>query len=84
MVLHWGSCKVGTRDWSMPEPDIFPEGSVVMHKAVETPFLNCDDDECDVEISGAKVPLQRITITLPAGKPARPNPEPCSESEQDT
>jgi alpha-glucan,water dikinase len=51
----------------MPDGGLQPEGSVVMHKAVETPFLNCDDDECDVEISGAKVPLQRITINLPPG-----------------
>jgi alpha-glucan,water dikinase len=31
-------------------------------------MLNCDDDECDVEILGAKVPLQRITIYLPPGE----------------
>ena len=35
--------------------------------ATDTELLNCDDDECDVEISGAKVPLQRITILLPPG-----------------
>ncbi|GIL61955.1 hypothetical protein Vafri_16315 [Volvox africanus] len=64
VVLHWGVCQPGTRDWAMPDDSLHPEGSVVMHKAVETPFLNCDDDECDVEISGAKVPLQRITINL--------------------
>ncbi len=52
----------------MPDPDLQPEGSVVVHKAVDTPFLNCDDDECDVEISGAKVPLQRITLNLPPGE----------------
>lgn len=57
----------GSREWVMPDDGVLPEGSMVMHKAVETPFLNCDDDECDVEISGAKVPLQRITINLPAG-----------------
>ena len=48
-----------------------PEGSVVEHRAVETPFLNCEDDECDVEISGARVPLQRITLLFPAGAPLR-------------
>ncbi|GIL92123.1 hypothetical protein Vretimale_14920 [Volvox reticuliferus] len=65
VVLHWGICTPGSRDWAMPDDSIHPEGSVLIHKAVETPFLNCDDDECDVEISGAKVPLQRITINLP-------------------
>jgi hypothetical protein len=51
----------------MPEAAVMPEGSVVEHRAVETPFLNCEDDECDVEISGARVPLQRITLSFPAG-----------------
>ncbi|EFJ44707.1 hypothetical protein VOLCADRAFT_118653, partial [Volvox carteri f. nagariensis] len=64
VVLHWGVCPPGSREWTTPDDSLHPEGSVVMHKAVETPFLNCDDDECDVEISGAKVPLQRITINL--------------------
>ncbi|GLC33353.1 hypothetical protein PLESTB_000342400 [Pleodorina starrii] len=67
VVLHWGVCPPGSRDWVMPDDAIHPETSAVMHKAVETPFLNCDDDECDVEISGAKVPLQRITINIPPG-----------------
>ncbi|PNW80482.1 hypothetical protein CHLRE_07g319300v5 [Chlamydomonas reinhardtii] len=66
VVLHWGVSPIGSREWVMPDDGVLPEGSMVMHKAVETPFLNCDDDECDVEISGAKVPLQRITINLPA------------------
>ena len=66
VVLHWGASKIGSREWGMPDSEVQPEGSVVMHKAVETRFLNCDDDECDVEISGARVPLQRITISLPA------------------
>lgn len=56
-----------SRDWCMPEDAVLPEGSIVTHKAVDTPLHNCDSDECDVEISGAKVPLQRVTITLPPG-----------------
>lgn len=34
--------------------------------ACETDFADCgEDQECDVEIAGAKVPLQRVSITLP-------------------
>ena len=34
--------------------------------ACETDFVDCGEDaECDVEIAGSKVPLQRIAITLP-------------------
>lgn len=35
--------------------------------ACETDFANCEDEECDVEIAGAKVPLQRIQLTIPQG-----------------
>jgi hypothetical protein len=35
--------------------------------AAETPFGFCTDDECDVEFGGAKVPLQRLALQLPAG-----------------
>lgn len=35
--------------------------------AAETPFGFCTDDECDVEFGGAKVPLQRLVLQLPAG-----------------
>jgi len=37
--------------------------------ACETSFAECEDDECDVEIAGAKVPLQRLAIHIPAGAP---------------
>lgn len=34
--------------------------------ACETDFADCGEDaECDVEIAGAKVPLQRVSVTLP-------------------
>lgn len=58
----------GSREWQLADEEIWPENSKTSgHIAVETPFLDCFDDECDVEISGAKVPLQRIRVTLPAG-----------------
>ncbi len=41
--------------------------SKVSGHAVETQFLHCDDEECDVTIAGARVPLQRLTITIPPG-----------------
>jgi alpha-glucan,water dikinase len=37
--------------------------------ACETDFLDCQgEEECDVEIAGAKVPLQRLALTIPAGQ----------------
>lgn len=33
--------------------------------ACETDFMDCEDSECDVEIAGARVPLQRIALTVP-------------------
>lgn len=57
----------GSRDWQTPPEAIWPEGTTNSQKAVDTTFQKCEDAECDVEIAGAKVPLQRVTFTLPAG-----------------
>ena len=56
----------GSRDWIIPPEELWPDKTTVAGKtATDTGMLDCDDDECDVEISGAAVPLQRITILLP-------------------
>ena len=84
VVLHWGLCKPGSKEWTVPAEKLWPEESEVGERAcpprslfyhsfitllslldpqvggpsaVDTRMLNCDDDECDVEISGAKVRL---------------------------
>jgi hypothetical protein len=52
----------------MPSEDLWPEGSATAgHLAVETKFLSCEDDECDVQVAGARVPLQRATLYVPPG-----------------
>uniref|UniRef100_A0A7S1X676 Pyruvate phosphate dikinase AMP/ATP-binding domain-containing protein n=1 Tax=Tetraselmis chuii TaxID=63592 RepID=A0A7S1X676_9CHLO len=68
LVLHWGVSEVERRhDWIQPPESLLPEGStnIVNGIAAETPFKNCQDDECDVTIGGTKVPLQRVRVTLP-------------------
>eukprot|EP00798_Chlamydomonas_sp_ICE-L_P029013 gene29013-32204_t len=51
----------------MPPEEFWPEDTQVAgHVAVENKFLDCDDDECDVDISSAEVPLQRMTISIPS------------------
>ena len=56
VVLHWGLCNPGSKDWTIPTEKLWPEESEIGGPtAVDTRMLNCDDDECDVEISGAKV-----------------------------
>lgn len=61
----------------MADQGLWPENTKTAgHIACETPFAVCSDsEECDVEdLSGSKVPLQRICITLPAGEPPGPVP----------
>jgi len=68
VVLHWGVSPLGRRnDWLQPEEDILPEDSVRIENgiAAETTFTRCDEEECNVEVGGAKVPLQRVSIELP-------------------
>ncbi|GAX78330.1 hypothetical protein CEUSTIGMA_g5772.t1 [Chlamydomonas eustigma] len=66
VLLHWAITKPGSRDWQLPPEELWPDRTRVAGKtATDTEMLNCDDDECDVEILGAKVPLQRVTIYLP-------------------
>jgi len=66
VVLHWGVSKPGSREWRMAPSELWPEDThTTGHIACETQLLDCNDDECDVEIAGARVPLQRLTIMLP-------------------
>ena len=58
----------GSRDWHRPPAAIRPPGTMSLEGGVacETMFPSCgDDEECDVEIAGAKVPLQRIQLEFP-------------------
>lgn len=58
----------GSRDWQRADKTLRPSGTVALEGGVacETDFADCgEDEECDVEIAGAKVPLQRVSITLP-------------------
>ncbi|KAF5843594.1 hypothetical protein DUNSADRAFT_12856 [Dunaliella salina] len=68
LILHWGVSKPGSRSWKMPPEEMRDQDSKqATETAAESPFLECDDEEeCDLEYMGAKVPLQRRTITLPA------------------
>ncbi len=34
---------------------------------METAFGNCEEEECDVEFLGGKVPLQRVVMHVPEG-----------------
>jgi alpha-glucan,water dikinase len=76
-AAHWFHCcrrrcccllPPGSRDWQRPDKTLRPAGTVALEGGVacETDFEDCGEDvECDVEIAGAKVPLQRVSITLP-------------------
>jgi alpha-glucan,water dikinase len=65
-VMHWGINEPGTRKWSVPPEELWPEATDIGGQlACDTKLLACEDDECDVEIAGSKVPLQRTTIWLP-------------------
>lgn len=68
VVLHWAITAPGSRDWRHPSEKLWPAGTkeVEAGPACESLFEECDDDECDVEVLGSKVPLQRITLTIPA------------------
>mmetsp|Transcript_39261 Transcript_39261/g.92974 ORF Transcript_39261/g.92974 Transcript_39261/m.92974 type:complete len:1415 (-) Transcript_39261:222-4466(-) len=69
VVLHWGVSPVGKpNEWLQPDASIVPEGTTRIEHgiAAETVFAHCDEDECQVEVGGSKVPLQRVTIELPS------------------
>jgi alpha-glucan,water dikinase len=64
--------ETGSRDWQRPDKTLRPSGTVALEGGVacETDFYDCGEDaECDVEIAGAKVPLQRVSINLPPDVP---------------
>jgi alpha-glucan,water dikinase len=70
MILHWGVKKSGrSGDWKRPDENFLPKGSVLLKDgiAAETEFTRCDEEECQVEIGGAVVPLQRTEVVLPSG-----------------
>ena len=47
----------------LPEETDAPEGA----EAVDTPFGECTEDECNVVVDGDVVQLQRINVDIPAG-----------------
>ncbi|GMH39379.1 hypothetical protein BSKO_07277 [Bryopsis sp. KO-2023] len=68
LVLHWGIAKGGRgRQWVVPPESLLPLASRIYDdgKAAETAFLDCGDEECDLETLGAEVPLQRLTLEVP-------------------
>lgn len=67
LVLHWGVTKQGSRDWQRAAKTLWPVGTVALEggTACETKFESCDEEECDVEVQGAKVPLQRVSVSVP-------------------
>ena len=69
LILHWGVGKTGRgRNWEAPSEDLFPVYLTEMtedKKAAETALGDCHDDECDIELIGAKVPLQRARVKIP-------------------
>lgn len=69
---HTHTHPTGSRDWRRPDKTLRPAGTVALEGGVacETDFYDCGEDaECDVEIAGAKVPLQRVSISLPPDVP---------------
>jgi hypothetical protein len=61
----------GSRDWRRAPEDLRPDNTIVLEggTACETDFQDCQgEEECDVEIAGSKVPLQRLALTIPAGQ----------------
>lgn len=68
-VLHWGVGKIGYgRKWTPPSEDLFPPHLTEISddkKAADTIFGDCQDEECDIELIGARVPLQRTKLRIP-------------------
>lgn len=68
-VLHWGVAKAGQgHEWQAPPPELYPSlltSTTDDKRAAETIFGDCHDEECDVELIGAKVPLQRTQVEIP-------------------
>eukprot|EP00210_Caulerpa_lentillifera_P004353 g4151.t1 len=68
-VLHWGVARAGEgRDWQAPAPELYPSyltSTTDDKRAAETILGDCNDEECDVELIGAKVPLQRTKLEIP-------------------
>ena len=70
LTLHWGVKQSGRNsDWKRPSEALLPKGSTLIKDgiAAETPFTGCDEEECQVEIGGSAVPLQRTSVHLPQG-----------------
>ncbi len=58
---------LGSKEWQLPPEEIWPDATYVSGYACETQFLDCDDEECDITIKGAKVPLQKLSLVIPSG-----------------
>jgi len=60
--------RAGSRSWILPPPEVQPADSTeATPTALESEFVACTDEECDLEFMGAKVPLQRRSVVLPPG-----------------
>ena len=68
-VLHWGVSKTGKgRDWNAPAAELLPPHLTEVtedKRAAETIFGDCQEEECDVELIGSRVPLQRAKLIVP-------------------
>ncbi|GFH15445.1 R1 protein, alpha-glucan water dikinase, partial [Haematococcus lacustris] len=67
LVMHWGVTKPGSQDWNLPPEEVWPDGTHTSGHAAETPFVSCTDFGRDVLPANMRVPLQRVTVTIPQG-----------------
>ncbi|KAJ9505372.1 hypothetical protein QJQ45_028079, partial [Haematococcus lacustris] len=67
LVMHWGVTKPGSQDWNLPPEEVWPEATHTSGHAAETPFVSCTDFGRDVLPANMRVPLQRVTVTIPQG-----------------
>ena len=68
LVLHWGVCEKNKHDWVLPEEDLWTAATEPIKDgiAVEDPFIDCSQGGCDYLVGGVKVPVQQVTLKLPA------------------
>lgn len=67
IVLHYGLLAEGQKKWTLPPKDCRPaDTEEATSSACETPLSECTQEECLLEIGGQKVPLQRVTLSIPA------------------
>ncbi len=57
--------RAGSRDWTLPPESMWPANSTSVKIAVETPFLDCDEEECDITLQASWLAFG--TADCPAG-----------------